>query len=330
MKFIILVAVFNLIFLAPVSVVEAQESGAGGFVTCSGTDCSACNLVEMANTGIVWLFGAALFLFTFLMVVAGFGLVTSGGNPSALEDAKSKFKNLFIGLAIIMSAWLIVNTIMVTLVKGNGVIEGYGPWTEVKCQTQTVPKTPPPPPPGGTGDSGVGVVVASSTATSTCPVPALSPITDPLAQRMEAGRGNAVIWEGTDPKLQSCVNKFIAEVGGRVTSAYRPQSYQTHLWEIRDRWCTRGLKNSTSPSCSVLKSEIGSEVSTHFGSRWNCGAVAQTNSTHGSGRGVDISGPAHGTARVQAAAARACLEWKNYPGDAVHYDLSSNSSCSCN
>jgi len=155
MKFIILVAVFNLIFLAPVSVVEAQESGAGGFVTCSGTDCSACNLVEMANTGIVWLFGAALFLFTFLMVVAGFGLVTSGGNPSALEDAKSKFKNLFIGLAIIMSAWLIVNTIMVTLVKGNGVIEGYGPWTEVKCQTQTVPKTPPPPPPGGTG----GVVV---------------------------------------------------------------------------------------------------------------------------------------------------------------------------
>jgi len=126
------------------------------FIPCEGKGCSACNLVEMGNELIVWLFGMIFLLFAVLMTVAGFGLVTSGGNPSAMQAAKDKFTNAMIGLVIVMSAWLIVDTVMKALVGGGetdaaiGTMKGWGPWSEVQCQTQT-PVTSPPPRTGGGG-----------------------------------------------------------------------------------------------------------------------------------------------------------------------------------
>lgn len=123
------------VWLVP-DIVIAQTAP-GGFVTCNGFECSACNLVQMANTIIIWLFGMFFVLFAGLMTVAGFGLVTSKGNQSALEAAKSKFSNAIIGLLIMMSAWLIVDTIMKGLLKGGtGEIQGWGPWSKVACQIQ--------------------------------------------------------------------------------------------------------------------------------------------------------------------------------------------------
>ncbi len=133
----LIVSAFVLLILLLPDYTYAQS----GFVTCSGTECSACNLVEMANDGIVALFGVIGIIFAILMTVAGFGLVTSGGNQSALEGAKSKFTNAIIGLIIVMSAWLMVDTIMRNLVEGDGnlgaTFAGWGPWSEVTCLAQT-------------------------------------------------------------------------------------------------------------------------------------------------------------------------------------------------
>lgn len=160
---------------------------------------------------------------------------------------------------------------------------------------------------------------------SSCPIPALTPLTDALALRMEAGE--TVIWGGTDPRLQTCANRFIAAVpgGGRINSAFRPAPYQTHLWELRDRWCTQGLSSNTASACSALKSSVGADISRHGLS--SCGAVGRT-SRHTAGTGVDIrlnSGDYSGTVPL---ARESCLDWKNYPGDPYHYDLLDG--CSCN
>jgi len=161
------VIVVGVVFLAPKEVVLAD-----GFVTCSGPDCSFCNLVSMANTVIKWLFGVIVMIFVFLMVVSGFGLVTSGGNQSELESAKSKFTNAIIGVLIVASAWLLVDTIMkVLLDSGSGsegtldhMSTGWGPWHNIECSEQVTlhdfsrngsdtslvnddPSLPPPPPP---------------------------------------------------------------------------------------------------------------------------------------------------------------------------------------
>jgi len=251
-----------------------------------------------------------------IIVFAGFKMMMSAGNSGAVSAAKEMMVNTLVGFVILLSAWLIVDTVMKTFLR-NGVL--LGPWNEIQCVVQP---TTTPPPPGGT----IVVVPPTPTPTTTpnaCTIPALTPITDALALQMEGGQ--TVIFNNVT--LQACVTKFIGMVGGTVTSAYRPPAYQTHLWEIRDRWCTRGLLSNTDSLCSTLKTSVSGEVQKHFGGSWSCGAVGQV-STHSSGVGVDISGPAHGTAPVQQAASESCLIWKNYPNDAVHYDLKSG--CTCN
>lgn len=127
------------VFIGTTSIASAQATG---LVPCSGLDCTTCNFADLANTIIKILFGAVALIFGVMMLVSGFGLVTSGGNPAALNDAKSKFTNALIGLLIMMSAWLIVDTLMRTLLKGDdGVIEGWGPWSEIQCKKQTEPET---------------------------------------------------------------------------------------------------------------------------------------------------------------------------------------------
>src|SRR3989338_699478 len=161
MKFIpVAVIAFALMFL-PADTVLAQ----GGLVTCSGADCGSCQLVAMINLIIVWLIGILFMLFAVMMVVAGFGLVTSGGNQSALEAAKSKFTNAIIGIIIVIAAWLIVDTVMKGLVGGGssgaamGELVGWGPWSRVQCTAQAVPQAYVQPP----------GVTATTTATTTQP-----------------------------------------------------------------------------------------------------------------------------------------------------------------
>ena len=117
-------------------------------------------------------------------------------------------------------------------------------------------------------------------------------------------------------------------MGGNVTSAYRPQAYQTHLWEIRDRWCTKNLKSNTNSACSALKSTVSAEVTKHGLSA--CYPVAQFTSTHGAGTGVDISGVINqGSSATINIARAACLHWYG-AADPVHYTLDLTiSGCSC-
>lgn len=111
-----------------------------GFVPCDGVGpdaCSACDLAVMGNTILNWLIGFMFVIFAIVMTVAGFGLVTSGGNPSAKEAAKSKFVNAIVGLIIVLAAWILVDTIMRGVLAGtDGDIEGWGPWSQISCQSQ--------------------------------------------------------------------------------------------------------------------------------------------------------------------------------------------------
>ncbi len=132
----------TILFIAIALTVIPESVIAQGFVTCEGAGCSACNLVEMGNRIIVWLIGVLFVLFAVLAVIAGFNLVTSGGDVSAKASAKSKFVNAFIGVLLVLAAWILVDTLMRAVLPGNaGVITGYGPWAEVRCGNQGAPST---------------------------------------------------------------------------------------------------------------------------------------------------------------------------------------------
>lgn len=128
----------SILLLIALLFLPSGEVVAQGFIPCDGLDCSACDLATMANRIVTWLIGVLFVVFAVVVAVAGFGLVTSGGNPSAKDAAKSKFTNAIIGLIIVLAAWILVDTIMRGLLAGGtGKLEGFGPWSEVQCQSQS-------------------------------------------------------------------------------------------------------------------------------------------------------------------------------------------------
>jgi hypothetical protein len=127
---------FLLSFIFLSSLLFSPDSvSAQGLVPCDGIECNACHFVELGNTVLTWLIGVLFVVFAVILAAAGWGLATSAGNQTALDNAKSKFTNAFIGLFIVLGAWLLVDTVMKGLIGNGGEISGYGPWSEVKCVT---------------------------------------------------------------------------------------------------------------------------------------------------------------------------------------------------
>ncbi len=103
-------------------------------VTCDGTSVgggTACTICELANTaqhvvntGIYMV----VFLSSVLFAYAGWVYLMAGGDTGAAAKAKSIFTNVAIGLVIVLSAWLVVDTIIRALFNQGA---GFGPWNKI-------------------------------------------------------------------------------------------------------------------------------------------------------------------------------------------------------
>ncbi|HUO50272.1 MAG TPA: hypothetical protein VMU25_01775 [Candidatus Paceibacterota bacterium] len=107
-----------------VTIVPTECNGNGG---CQ----SICDLAQLAqnvlNDGIY----IAVFLSTILFAWAGWKHMSAGGNSHQIQEANKVFRNVFIGLIIILSAWLIVDTIIGAI---GGAPSGHMPWNQI-CQS---------------------------------------------------------------------------------------------------------------------------------------------------------------------------------------------------
>lgn len=267
---------------------------------------------------------AIVFVGPLMIAYSGFLFVVNPVNASGKEQAKKILTNAIVGIVISLSAWMIVGAIMAVLYSEKA----WGTWEALMTS-------------GGAGEC---IVQEGSTAGPSNPVVTTGPgvtvvppkcsfseppkIVDAAAKKMEDMKGHAVIWTNTDPRLKKCVDKFGK---GTVTSAYRPRAYQDHLYQISSLWCTQGLKRDTTAACSSLKHTVYNDLFMHFGSKWDCGAVAaggSSNHEKGYGAGsiaVDIAGL---TDSEKGAAKASCLDWKPYIKDEVHFELMGGCTCS--
>jgi len=95
---------------------DSGEEFDQGLITCDGleTECTFEKLLLMVNKVIRFLiFVIGVPIVTLMFAYAGFVLLTSGGNPSKKDEAKSLILNATIGLIILLAAWLIVRTVLV-------------------------------------------------------------------------------------------------------------------------------------------------------------------------------------------------------------------------
>jgi hypothetical protein len=100
-----------------------------GGVQCSGTDCQACHVVSLLQSVINFGLGLTIPIVVVLIAYAGFLFFTSAESPGRVSTAKSIFKHAVIGFVIAICSFVIVNTILHTLLNDDYV----NGWNRVDC-----------------------------------------------------------------------------------------------------------------------------------------------------------------------------------------------------
>ena len=83
------------------------------------TPCDFNYFILMINGIINWIIGIAGVIFTISAIYGGFLYMTSGENPGNKEKAKKILWGTLSGFVIILTAWLIVYTILTYIVPSN-------------------------------------------------------------------------------------------------------------------------------------------------------------------------------------------------------------------
>lgn len=107
----------------------------GGLVPCGNPGqepCQACHLVQLAQNIVNFFIYFSIAVATLMFAWAGILYVSGATNPKNIETAHSIFWNVFVGLIIVLSAWLLVDVVMKTFVRDAG----FGPWNKIQCVQQ--------------------------------------------------------------------------------------------------------------------------------------------------------------------------------------------------
>lgn len=205
-------------------------AGAQGFVPCDGTDCDACHFIEMGQLILFWLIGILAVVFAAIALVAGWGLATSGGNQQALSQAKSRMANAIIGFILVLAAWLIIDTLMRSLLAGGNlgaVSAGAGPWNTIQCGYQVSPAEV-----AATLAEDASLIAAGLATTSVAVTPGPNCGFDETTLVSIPGEGGhrAVAGVATN-YVNMRTAAAAAGVNLSITSSYRPDSRQTELWD---------------------------------------------------------------------------------------------------
>ncbi len=89
-----------------------------------------CELVALVNNVVSFLIGIASVLAVITFVYAGYIMVLSQGNPSQIGKAKELFVNVLIGYVILLTAFLVVNTILSMMVGSTSSLLN---WNQIEC-----------------------------------------------------------------------------------------------------------------------------------------------------------------------------------------------------
>jgi hypothetical protein len=112
-------------------------SAAGLVPACGGIGedpCQVCHFVFMIDTVMQWLVMILSIIISIIFVYAGIRMVTSVGDAQVKTVAKKLIINAATGFVIVLSAWIVIDFILQSLV-GN-TFSPAAPWHTVGCATQ--------------------------------------------------------------------------------------------------------------------------------------------------------------------------------------------------
>lgn len=124
---------FSLIFILFLAIF-AFSASAAGLVPCSGLSCEPCDIfVGFMNIINFLVFTITPFAAGIMIIASGL-ILTFGGSETAKTMGKKMFTNTVIGLVIVFSSWLIINTIIKTVGTNYGVVGKS--WNTIQCNRE--------------------------------------------------------------------------------------------------------------------------------------------------------------------------------------------------
>ena len=170
-------------------------SAASGLVPCGtgATDpCTLCHLIVgfkgLLDWGMTILIVAAITAIT----ISGVMYIMSSGNPGLITSAKGLLTNALVGFALMLGAWLIINTTLTLLsVKADLGIQKDS-WSKFSCSLEST----------------------TVTATSGSGIPVVSTVTDANSLRFQEGIKTQYTNGDASPDLQLLLNCLADKLGG--------------------------------------------------------------------------------------------------------------------
>jgi hypothetical protein len=121
MKKLLLPILVSLVILLPL--LTPLPSEALSLVPCGNTEnpvpCTLCHIVSGVASLIGYIRNIMVFIALAVITAMGVLYIVSSGNQSTMETAKKGIFASLIGIAVILSAWLIVNTVMFTVFQAK-------------------------------------------------------------------------------------------------------------------------------------------------------------------------------------------------------------------
>lgn len=102
--------------VASLIIVQAAQAQASGLIPCDGNDCNLNSVMQLINNLINFFFTTLLIpIFVIMVMYLGYTYLTAGGNSGQHAKLRSMAKHMFLGLLLILCAFLIVKTIFSVL-----------------------------------------------------------------------------------------------------------------------------------------------------------------------------------------------------------------------
>ena len=135
--------------------------------TSATADCTRCDLFKLLKNLIDFTVGVLMPAVAILLFVwAGFLILLGGANTNLVTQGRQIFSTTFFGILIMLSAWMITNT----LIKSIGSnYDKANTWWQFEC-VETVPVGPPPSgqPPSGSCNQNFGLTPSSGCSGTAC------------------------------------------------------------------------------------------------------------------------------------------------------------------
>lgn len=125
-----------LLFFAPILTSAAIIVQPSGLVPCGGPNqnqCTACDLLVLVQNVLKFALEMAFLIIIGFVVYGGFRWIFSLGKEENLKAGQQIITNAIIGLVIILSAWIIVNTVFWAIKQMGGKEEYTGDWFHIEC-----------------------------------------------------------------------------------------------------------------------------------------------------------------------------------------------------